>query len=115
ESNRRRGYALALARDIERKASQLANDWARSDAQGASAKFVVAGQESVNVLVNQLASTIEAIAEKQVKFVLSLPKPISRQLDRIEGSHSGTSLDGIVAIMEGVRTIYKGHDGAGLR
>jgi len=113
-SERRRSYTLALARDIEMKAGELARDWERSDAQGAKAKFVAGGQESLNVLVNQLASTIESIAENRIKFVLSLPQPVSRQLDRIEGSHSGTSLGGIVAMMEGVRTMYKGGDGSGL-
>jgi len=113
-SDRRRAYMAALARDIEMKASRLADDWSRTDAQGASAKFVAAGQETVNVLVNQLAMNIETVAENRMNFVLSLPQPVSRQFHRIEGSRSGTSLDGILATMEGIRTIYKGRDGAGL-
>jgi uncharacterized protein len=105
-SERRRNYASALAGDIEAKARQLARDWARTDHEGAAAKFSGAGQESVNVLVNQLAQTIETVAEGRINFVLSLPQPVSRQLERIEGSSSGSSLKGALAILEGIQRIY---------
>lgn len=113
-SERRRVYTLALARDIESKARQLATDWKRADPDGAAAKFVSAGQDTINALVNQLAMTIETIAENRINFVLSLPQPVSRQFDRIEASHSGSSLQGVLAMLEGVRRIYQGGEGTGL-
>jgi predicted lipoprotein len=103
---RRRNYTVALARDIEAKARQLASDWARADGSGAAARFAGAGQESVNVLVNQLAQAIETVAEGRINFTLSLPQPVSRQLERVEGSSSGSSVKGAVAILEGIQRIY---------
>src|SRR5437867_7740551 len=59
KAQRRGAYLLALARDLQLKAEQLATDWSASDEHSASAKFVAGGQQSVNLLVNQLAKAIE--------------------------------------------------------
>lgn len=113
-SPRRGQYVLALARDLEAKASQLAADWTASGDQSASVKFVTAGQESLNRAVNQLAQLIEQVAEQRINFVLQLQNPISRQLDRIEGSPSGTSQQSTVALLRGIQKIYRASDGGGL-
>ena len=111
---RRRNFLLALTQDVQSKATQLAADWKATDDQSASVRFVKAGQESVNVLVNQLALSIESIAEKHLNFVLVLPSPVSSQLQRIERSRSGGSLEGVLASLEGARALYRGGEGLGL-
>jgi uncharacterized protein len=113
-SQRRRAYLLVLARDLEAKASQLALDWTSPGDHGASAKFVSTGQMSVNLLVNQIAHAIEDAQQNHLNFVLVLPRPISRQLYRIEASPSGTSLQGVVAYLEGMQNFYRGAGGLGL-
>jgi len=114
QSQRRGLYLLTLARDLEAKASHLATDWTAPGDQGAMAKFVAGGQESVNLLVNQLAVAMEDAAEHSLNFVLELPLPISPQLDRIERGRSGSSLQGLIAALEGVQQMYRGAEGLGL-
>ena len=114
ESPRRRQYVLALARDLEAKASQLDKDWTAPGDQGAAAKFVASGQDSLNRVVNHLAQLIEQVAEQRINFVLQLHPPISRQFDRIEGSASGTSSQSATALLQGAQKLYRGAEGAGL-
>lgn len=114
DSQRRRAYLVAVAREVETRAGQLARDWTSPGAQGAAAKFVAGGQESVNLLVNQLAHAIEDAADNHLKYVLLLPNPISGQLYRIEHSPSGSSLQGVVTYLEGARKLFLGAGGLGL-
>ncbi len=114
DGERRRVFVQALVMDVQMKAGELATDWKSAGQDSPTAKFVNNGQESVNVLVNQLAQLTELVGERQLNFVLLLPSPISMQLDRIEGSRSGRSLTGILAKLEGARKLYRGADGLGL-
>ncbi len=112
DSFRRGAYLLAVSRDVAAKAAQLANDWSTSG--DAAAKFVAGGQASVNLLVNQLATAIEDAAEGHLNFVLGLPAPVMRQLDRFEGSPSGSSLPGVLTYLEGAQALYRGTKESGL-
>jgi len=114
ESPRRRQYALALAHDLEAKASQLASDWTAASDQSAAAKFVAGGQDSLNRIVNHLAQLVEQVAEQRINFVLQLQPPISRQFDRVEGSPSGTSQQSVAALLQGAQKLYRGAEGGGL-
>jgi len=114
DATRRGQYVLALARDLETKAGHLAADWAATGEQSAPAKFVAGGQESLNRVINQLAQFIEQIAEQRIDFVLHLPQPIAPQLNRVEGSASGTSQQSVVALLRGAQKLYRGADGGGL-
>jgi predicted lipoprotein len=109
---RRREFFLALARDIDFKAAQLAQDWSASGAQDAGPKFAAGGQASVNTLVNQLAHSIEDLGQSRLNFVLGLPKPL--QIYRIEASPSGASLPGAIASLEGIQKFYRGAGSLGL-
>lgn len=113
-SERRRAFLLALARDVDFKAAQLAQDWSAPGGQGAATKFANGGQSSINVLVNQLAHAVEDVNQAHVNFVLLLPKPFAGQIYRIEASASGASLEGAVAYLEGIEKFYRGAGGAGL-
>jgi predicted lipoprotein len=114
-AQRRTAYLRAVARDVELKAGQLADDWAAPGEQGASARFAAGGHESVNLAVNQLAAAMEYEAERHLRFVLVLPKPISDQLNRIERTPSASSLQGVLESLEGGQKLFCGGDGWGLR
>ena len=114
KAQHRRALLLALACDLESKAAQLAQDWTAPGDQGASAKFVAGGQTSVNVLVNQLAHSIEDVEQARLNFVLLLRPPITQSLYRIEAAPSGTSLRDAIARVEGIEKFYGGAGGLGL-
>src|SRR6185369_10862945 len=65
-AGRRRELVLALARDVEFKAAQLAQDWGASGEQDAAPKFAAGGQTSINLLVNQLAHSIEDLEQSRL-------------------------------------------------
>jgi predicted lipoprotein len=114
KAGRRRDFLLALARDIDFKAAQLAQDWSASGEQDATAKFAAGGQASVNLLVNQLAHSLEDVEQSRLNFVLALPKPLFQQIYRIEASPSGASLEGAIASVKGIQKFYRGAGGLGL-
>jgi uncharacterized protein len=114
DAKRRCDFLLLVARDLEAKAAQLAADWTAPGEKGACGKFASGGQESINLLVNQLAAAVESASENRLHFTLDLPKPLAGQLYRIEGSASGSSLQGFVATIEGVQKMYLGVGGSGL-
>ena len=111
---RRCQFLLALARDVQKKADQVAADWAGTNRSDVSAKFVAGGQETLNSLVNQLAHDLETIAESRLNLALQLPAPVMRQLNRIEGARSRTSLSQLVASLRGAYQIYQGSGGLGV-
>jgi predicted lipoprotein len=112
---RTRSFLLALGRELVNQATVIANDWNTLDASGAQTKFVKGGQQSVNLVVNQLAACLEDVSQDHLHFVLVLPQPISRQLYRVERSRSGTSLGGVLATLEGAQRMFQGGGGLGLR
>lgn len=114
-SPRRCAYLLALAHDVETKAQQLATDWSAAGTASAQAKFMSGGQQSINILVNQMAQSIENTIQNHLNFALVLPNPIVHQLYRIKGSRSGSSLDGVTTTLEGIMKFYDGAGGLGLK
>jgi uncharacterized protein len=113
--DRTRSYLLALGRELAIQATVISHDWNTLDTSGASSKFIKGGQQSANLLVNQLAACLEDVSENHLHFVLVLPKPISRQLYRVERSRSGTSLEGVLATLEGAQRLFQGNGGLGVR
>ncbi len=111
---RRCQFVLALAGDVQKKAEKVAQDWAGATPGDPAARFVEGGQQTLNTLVNQMAKIVEDLAENHLNFVLQLPAPIMRQLDRIEGARSRTSLSQLAAILRGVHQLYRGGEGLGI-
>jgi predicted lipoprotein len=110
-----RQFLPTLTQELAAKAALVANDWAAPGSSGAGEKFAAGGQQSVNLAVNQLAAAIENAAERHLRFVLVLPNPISRQLYRVERSRSGSSLEGLLASVEGAQKFFSGNGGLGLK
>ena len=115
DAEKSRAYLRALGQELAGKAALLSSDWQAPGGTGASQKFAAGGQESVNLLVNQLAACLEDSAERHLRFVLVLPNPISKQLYRVERSRSGSSLAGLLAVLEGAQKIFEGGGGPGLK
>jgi len=111
---RRCRFLLALAIDVQKKADQVAVDWAGTNRADVGPRFVAGGQETLNRLVNQLAQNLETIAESRLNLVLQLPAPVIRHLHRIEGARSRTSLPQLVANLRGAYEIYRGREGLGM-
>jgi predicted lipoprotein len=111
-ADRRKQLLLALAQDLEHKSAQLVNDWSATAADSPAAKFISGGQQTLNVLVNELAHFVEQVEEQHVHFVLVLPNPVARQMDRIENSSSDSSQQSLVEMLEGVEKLFhaKGAD-----
>jgi len=111
---RRCQFLLALANDVRRKADKVSGDWAGTNRQDVAAKFTAGGQETLNRLVNELAALLERVAENHLNFALQLPAPLPRQLDRIEGARSHTSLPQLAAMLRGAHEAYRGGEGTGI-
>ena len=114
EAGRRRQYLMVLAKDLEAKAEELAKHWAAPGKEGASAKFVEGGQQSLNQLVNGVAEALEDVAYRHIHFALGLAKPLEGQIYRLERSPSGTSLENLVAILQSAHKLYRNSAGFGL-
>ena len=50
---------------------------------------------------------LEEVYERRLNFVLVLPSPISRQLDRVLRSRSGGSLEEAIVDLESVQRFYQ--------
>lgn len=111
---RRREFIVLLAHDLDAKASQLAKDWTALGDKEASSKFAESGQESVNLMVNQMAMALEDATEHRLRFALALRSPIAPQIGRIESGRSGSSLQSLIATLQGARELYRGGEGLGL-
>lgn len=93
-NERRRLYLQLLTDDVAFHAAMLAKDWKPPISESAQ-KFVEEWQESINALVNQLAWSVEDLAERQVR-----PLIVS------ENRTGPVSVDGqMVARMEGIQRI----------
>jgi len=110
-SQRRREYLAALARDVTQEAGQLSRDWSATGPQSTAEKFAAGGQASVNLLINQLTQSLENTIQNHLNFALMLPAPVDRQLNRIKGTRSGTSLQSVIVALEGVDKLYRGENG----
>ena len=112
---RRREYLLTVARDVAEKARVLSGDWSATGPQSAAEKFAAGGQATVNLLVNQLTQSLENTMQNHLSFILTLPAPLDRQLFRVKGPRSGSSLQSVVVALEGLDKFYRGENGLGLR
>jgi predicted lipoprotein len=113
-SARRRDYLLYMAKDLEQDANSLVEIWSAKGADSTGETFIKGGQDSLTVFVNQLCWSIEQATEHRIRLYLGLPMPIERQLDRVEGSRSGTSHMNLIATFDALDRAYRGGDGLGL-
>ncbi|MEW6306198.1 MAG: imelysin family protein [Verrucomicrobiota bacterium] len=110
-AERRRVYVCALARDLERRMNEAA-----SDAQAADfpSRFAAGGQDSINLVVNQITEGIEAALVMQLRVYLDQFSAKTLTFGQIEGAASGTSLSGMVSMVKGLQRFYRGAEGVGI-
>jgi uncharacterized protein len=113
-AQRRRDYLVILARDLETKAGDLEKAWSDPGSQAVAAKFADGGQQSLNQLVNVIAVALEDVSDRHLHLALVLPKPLAAQIYRIERTPSGTSMQGLLAILESAQKIYRNSNGFSL-
>jgi predicted lipoprotein len=111
---RRCQLSTALAKDMQRKAQIVSEEWISPNATNGAVKFAAGGQQTLNSVINQFAQMAENIAENQIGFVLKLPAPVMQQVDRIEAGRSSSSWQEISAMQEGLRDAWQGKDGLGI-
>jgi predicted lipoprotein len=113
ENERRRLYLKALASDLVVQAERVTGEWTRKG--GYKATFVAGGQESVNLIVNDMIQALEIATEERLKYAISLHENNLLKPEFIQGSLSGTSQRGVLSVLTGAQRLYLGEAGFGLK
>ncbi|HKX62952.1 MAG TPA: imelysin family protein [Verrucomicrobiae bacterium] len=112
EAERRRSYLRALAADLSRQAKGVSAAWTASG--GYAGKFIADGQESVNLMVNDLLQAVEIATEERLKYALDLQESKLLKPEYIQGAAAGISHRSIVEVIRGAHRFYAGVVGFGL-
>ncbi len=111
EAERRRRAIAALAHSIRRWADQATN--ALGDGSATATQVSLGGQETVNGLVNQMASTVESVV-KRVTQVSELAASAHLSPSEVEGWPSGISTELARSLVSGTELLYLGTPDGGL-
>lgn len=109
---RRRNLLFALARNVASHA-ETANH-ALGDGRAFAERYGAAGQESVSRLVNQLVSSVEALAFNRLGLVLGLAESRMLKPAEVEGWPSGSSTALALAELTGIQRLYGASKRGGL-
>jgi predicted lipoprotein len=104
-------YALELAANILGYAERIQR--LLGDGQGYAASFAEAGKPSVDTLVAQLLDTLTIISGKFAR--IERARSDNRALPfAVEGYYSKSSLEVVLALMAGIKSLYLGNGSGGL-
>lgn len=109
---RQRAYAQALARELSKRSRDIETAW--QGPAGYAATFGSGGQQGLNVLVNDMLAALEIGAQGRLQAVIDHRSDPQLRTDLVEGGLSGTSQQGVLALLQGVRTAFAGGEGDGL-
>ncbi len=112
QGERERQYLRTVARELAHDTRRVADAWQRTG--GYAASFNAGGQDSLNLLVNDLLSAIELGAQNRLRIVVDQYRAKASRPDLVEGALSATSQRGLVALLTGTRAAFSGGDGVGL-
>lgn len=116
--SRRRQFTLALAQNIQRKASEI-NDYWSPDGRDFAKRFVKADQAGGNIQgsINMLVNKIFVQLETDLQMWLGRPAGIAldgdARPDLVESPHSQHSLQHIANRLIGLQNIFNGGDALG--
>jgi predicted lipoprotein len=112
QGERQRKYFLALVQELLKQTRDVENAWKGS--QGFAVKFAGGGQDTLNLIVNDLLNAIEVGA--QGRLLLAVDKRVEQhsRSELVEGGPSGTSQAGVLALLVGARAVFSGADGVGI-
>lgn len=112
QGERERQYLRMLARELAHETRRVAEAWQRTD--GYASSFNAGGQDSLNLLVNDLLTAIELGAQNRLRIVVDQHRARASRPDLVEGALSATSQRGLLALLTGTRAAFAGGDGVGL-
>lgn len=109
---RQRQYLHSLAGDLVTQTATLAAAW--QGPAGYAATFGAGGQQQLDLLVNDLLEAIETGAESRLRVVLERHAEPQFRAELLEGGSSGTSQQGLLALLTGARAVFAGRTGPGI-
>jgi predicted lipoprotein len=112
QAARQRRYAQALAQELSKRSREIELAW--QGPTGYAAKFGAGGQQGLNLLVNDMLAALEIGAQGRLQTALDHRSDPQLHTDLVEGGMSGTSQQGVLALLQGVRAAFAGGDGEGL-
>ena len=111
-AERRKVYLRALTTDLARQTERVVTAWTKP--AGYQEKFVEAGQESVNLVVNDLLQAVEVATEERLKYALDLHENKLLKPEFIQGAAAGISQRSVSEVIRGAQRLYTGNGGFGL-
>jgi predicted lipoprotein len=108
---RRRMYIRELARDLQKRLHGAAAEAQSSDF---AKKFSDGGQDSINLLVNQVTDGVEGGMLLPLNMALEQLTAETLRYDALEGVASSTSLSSLLAMLDGLHRYHLGGDGLGI-
>jgi predicted lipoprotein len=112
DGDRQRKYFQALARELLTETRRVEQAW--EGPAGFAAKFSAGGQQQLNLLVNDLLTAIETGAQGRLRLVIDKQGEQLAGPELVEGGLSGTSQQGLLALLIGARSMFSGGDGMGV-
>ena len=109
---RQRAYAQALARELAKRTREIEAAW--QGPAGYAATFGSDGQQGLNLLINDMLAALEIGAQGRLQTVIDHRADPQLRTDVVEGGLSGTSQQGVLALLQGVRAAFVGGDGTGV-
>jgi uncharacterized protein len=112
QGERQRKYFRALVQELLRQTRLVENAW--KGPAGFAAKFGAGGQPQLNLVVNDMLTAIETGAQGRLQLAIDKRAEQQARSELVEGGLSGTSQEGVLALLRGARAVYSGGDGIGL-
>jgi predicted lipoprotein len=112
EQTRAHALAVAYADDALAHAKQARQQLGTGD--DFAQRFSRAGQESINVLVNQMIGTLETAAARRLDQVLATHQNGTLRTKDVQGAPSGLSTEIPRVWLNTTKRLYTGTDGQGL-
>ena len=109
---RRRDYVRATAYDLEKRARAVEKAW--QGPEGYAAKFAAGGQDSINLLVNDMLEAVEVGAQGRLLLVKEWNAAKVLKAEFVEAGLSGASLQAMVSLLTGAEERFNGGAQAGL-
>jgi predicted lipoprotein len=109
---RQRLYVRALARDLVKQSRLVVQAWQAP--AGYATKFGAGGQQQLNLLVNDMLEAVETGAENRLRVVLERHTERQFRGELLEGGLSGTSQQGLLALLIGAKSLFSGANGSGI-
>ena len=106
QGDRQRKYFQALARELLKQTRLVESAW--KGPPGFAATFAAGGQDQLNLLVNDMLTAIEAGAQGRLQLAIDKHAEQHARSELVEGGLSGTSQQGLLALLLGARAVFFG-------